>query len=574
MKSLRSIIVVLVSMLPLSTYAQSKEVEYRARRAATIQAMDSVLKYAQIDPGTLMKYADDKCEAFKNDTLLMNRIAEAFSTCGGYHDQAIERFRELKRVHPKYMDGYLNYAYTMHGVGTKVDNGNLVLNPFYRELAKAQIDSAKVVFPNSRIPYERWLSMCARYCFSKEVQLDFEKEVNAYNKAFPQANAYYVAGEILQNTEPDLSQFNNDERSSYNLALLNFGRKFYDTSNPQVMTLGQINNLSLHYFRSFRPSNPDNVNEELLERGVQLAQTGIERFPSHLNFFRLLLYDYSELASLEQTDQTQKTFYWNEAIKAGNTLFSKTDTLLGEDYFYYALASQTLSDYSSAVEYYQKALGKGLKQRFFNRDTLALYSNIAECYYGIKNYEKAIESREDRLSKRSQQRNFSLNRNDLSRIGDFYRFWGNDTTQENEERIMAYSKCISTYSIIQDSIDAEVKGFEERPQYRGYYTFWKLHCMFRLNQLETGSDYTEQIQKLIEQVIQRIDPLSEKSEREESYIGNACKIKIQYFRQKKDKTTKDYQMVIKYIDMLMRYDLDSYNQLKATFEDWRKKAKR
>ena len=83
-----------------------------------------------------------------------------------------------------------------------------------------------------------------------------------------------------------------------------------------------------------------------------------------------------------------------------------------------------------------------------------------------------------------------------------------------------------------------------------------------------------QIQKLIEQVIQRIDPLSEKSEKEESYIGNACKIKIQYFRQKKDKTTKDYQMVIKYIDMLMRYDLDTYNQLKATFEDWRKKAKR
>ena len=33
-------------------------------------------------------------------------------------------------------------------------------------------------------------------------------------------------------------------------------------------------------------------------------------------------------------------------------------------------------------------------------------------------------------------------------------------------------------------------------------------------------------------------------------------------------------MVIKYIDMLMRYDLDTYNQLKATFEDWRKKAKR
>ena len=74
MKSLRSIIVVLVSMLPLSTYAQSKEVEYNARRAATIQAMDSVLKYARMDTETLMKYADDKCKAFKNDTLVFVEV--------------------------------------------------------------------------------------------------------------------------------------------------------------------------------------------------------------------------------------------------------------------------------------------------------------------------------------------------------------------------------------------------------------------------------------------------------------------------------------------------------------------
>ena len=537
MKSLRSIIVVLVSMLPLSTYAQSKEVEYNARRAATIQAMDSVLKYAQIDPGTLMKYADDKCKAFKNDSVLMDSIADAFSAYGGFHDQSIERFRELKRIHPKYLGGYLSYAARMHSVGIQMMNGQIQLDPKYRKLAKEQIDSIKKISPNSEVPYISWLKLCSKYVIIRTIQEDFRNEVAAYDKAFPQSNAYYVAGNLLSETKLDLSQFSKDDQNRYSKTFLNFTREFYDALNPQTMTPNQLTNSSLYYYTTvgrWRTIMDSLSRIDYFEKGRELAQRGIEKHPDSIRLQRLFLWHSAELMKY---DKVQEIFYATEATKAATTLIEHSD-ILGKDYFYYALALQKLKKETEAIEMYWKALnkGKGLRynDREYNCDSTTAYNNIIVCYNNMKDYKNAIaitQIRNEILTKKGKQ----LAREDLATLGEYYDKFGRDTLNSIEERYGAFLKSDSLYTIIQERIN---DGTYTNPVSRdgslmsGMYTYRRMqNSVYVKSRLKRDEVSPHEIAR---QLVDILKPIAEKSRVERNYLGTAYVQLMMYYDAAKD----------------------------------------
>ena len=545
MKPLRSIIVVLVSTLSLSSYAQSKEVEYRARRAATIQAMDSVLKYAQIDPGTLMKYADDKCKAFKNDSVLMDSIADAFSAYGGFHDQSIERFRELKRIHPKYLGGYLSYAARMHSVGIQMMNGQIQLDPKYRKLAKEQIDSIKKISPNSEVPYISWLKLCSKYVIIRTIQEDFRNEVAAYDKAFPQSNAYYVAGNLLSETKLDLSQFSKDDQNRYSKTFLNFTREFYDALNPQTMTPNQLTNSSLYYYTTvgrWRTIMDSLSRIDYFEKGRELAQRGIEKHPDSIRLQRLFLWHSAELMKY---DKVQEIFYATEATKAATTLIEHSD-ILGKDYFYYALALQKLKKETEAIEMYWKALnkGKGLRynDREYNCDSLTCYENIRDCCLNTNDYQNALDASKSLIEMKKRKKTYSLN--DASGYAKIFETMGKDSLLTNEDRMNAFVHALSVYDEINTLANRKERGFELNEGFIGYPLYLNIKVREEMDKIEPDrSDF--QTYQMANEIIDKVSPVVNKSKNEIGFLVTAYeKLRVYYNK------GKDYKESLKCVEMV------------------------
>ena len=69
-------------LLPIAAQKQ-KDIEYIARKKATIAAMDSLLKNAQVQLDVLIKFADQKCKEFHNDPELVSAIAMSFAIYAG-----------------------------------------------------------------------------------------------------------------------------------------------------------------------------------------------------------------------------------------------------------------------------------------------------------------------------------------------------------------------------------------------------------------------------------------------------------------------------------------------------------
>lgn len=548
MKSLRSIIVVLVSMLPLSTYAQSKEVEYNARRAATIQAMDSVLKYARMDTETLMKYADDKCKAFKNDTLLMNRIAEAFSTYGGYHDQAIERFRELKRVHPKYIDGYINFANVLHSLGTKVtETYALQRDPNLCKLAKAQIDSVKTIVPKDTKPYLAWIGICAPFAFSDAVAEDLNAEVEALNKAFPQSNAYYLTANILNKAELQFQNIPNDsaglrKKSDWKFIVDKLALSYYEKTNINAISYEELYQLcSMYYSGTRSPYLNKQDRMEMLEKGMEHSLKGEERFPEKSDFIRLLLWYYGELSKY---DKEQSIYYSGEAHKAAESFFSKEDNVIGVDYFYDALALQNLGRFSEAIDMYRKALNRNVasEDRNYHRDSLTCYENIRDCCLNTNDYQNALDASKSLIEMKKRKKTYSLN--DASGYAKIFETMGKDSLLTNEDRMNAFVHALSVYDEINTLANRKERGFELNEGFIGYPLYLNIKVREEMDKIEPDrSDF--QTYQMANEIIDKVSPVVNKSKNEIGFLVTAYeKLRVYYNK------GKDYKESLKCVEMV------------------------
>ena len=318
MKYSKYFLVILLAAIATGTFAAKKkktwptDKAYITKRTATIQAMDSVLKLSGYNPDPLMRYADMKCKEFDYDPELMRGIASGFATHAGYIKESSMRYQEIKRLYPDDFESYSSYAATLFDHSIKVNpDGGLTRDTAELNLAKAQIDSAKVALPGSKAPYRWWLARCTRYAYNDALIQSFRDEVEAYRKAFPDDNADFVAANYLGDAkiEMNMANFNtlyDEERQLQDYLRADAeeyrrreAQKYFDKIDINTLPLDNLYQLTVFYYQSTESRFMGRDGRALLhEKGLEQASLGTEKFPEEKNFNRLQLWHAAELAKI------------------------------------------------------------------------------------------------------------------------------------------------------------------------------------------------------------------------------------------------------------------------------------
>lgn len=580
MRCLRIILLMMLAIVCLGISADKKkkkwptDPDYLARREATAQAMDSVLKYADTDPEPLMIFADEKSKEFDHDPYLMSRFAEGFALRAGQMSLSAERFREIKRLYPDYLDGYYNYALTMDAKAIEVKpEGNLSRDEELAKLAKMQIDSAKMVAPASQQPYVMWLRRCTRYIFNDAVKKEFEDEVEAFRKAFPNENVYYMAAQILSDKDNPMAManFNSDKlRSDAEFERSQLALTYFNKIDINALSADQLNNLTYFYYESTKSLYLDSKEKATFyEKGLEGARLGLTKYPDSVNFNRLALYHAAELAKLA-SDNEDRMAYASAARTVSEKLISSSAKMLREDYFYAGLALQYTEQYAEAISMYQTALERKLpyNERFHHCDSLTAYQNISDCYKEGGNRPQAILQLQ-RLYQVRQQHGGQLRRSDLMALVKIYNAMGGDTLNTDQERFDAYAKADSLYAVLQDSIDLGTPVFDNMSKApNGYYMYQRFSTRLRMDQIDAFKD--REVLTTFETAqtfVQRIESVGAQSEAE-----NEMLMRPYDYLMRRYLSEKDYRQTLKYVERIEKISPGTYP--KDWIDNLRKVARR
>ncbi len=593
MKYIRIILIIVLAAASIGVSADKKkkmtwptDKGYIARRTATIQAMDSVLKFSGYNPDPLMRFADVKCQEFNNDPELMRAIASGFAFNAGYVKESAIRYQKIKSLYPDDFESYSSYAAMLFDVSITVKpDGSLSRDTSQFNLAKAQIDSAKVAFPQSKAPYLWWLGRCTRYAYNEALVTSFKEEVEAYRKAFPNDNADYAAAKIMgsPDIEMNMDKFEDSKlKSDAEFERRQLAQAFYDKIDINTLSSGDLEELAYFYYQSTESQYlGSDAKATLYEKGLERSIMGIQKFPDVLNFSRFKLWHAVELLKYNQKNREyeKRDEYATQASQAADSLFAKTDSLRREDYFYAATAYQYSNRQTEAIDLYQKAMSNNLpftkakllyKAKYHDCDSLTAYQNISDSYYSINEYEKSVKQLNALFDLRLGHGG-KLKRTDLTDLIKIYRSWGNDTAKTQQERFAAYVAIDSLYATIQDSIDAHNELFDNLAE--GYVGMYPMQRMAIRSRMNTLSDYEDrenyQLLEIAEEIYRRIDPLPEKSENEISWIGSALgTIWRDYYK------AKDYKSALKYLNLEIKYDPTKKQRYKETVDYITRMAKR
>ena len=616
MKYVRLILILVLAAVSVNVSAGKKKKNvwptdsaYITHRRATIIAMDSVLRFSGLNPDPLMRFADQKCAEFNNDPVLMRAIASGFTNHAGFIKESIQRYQEIKRMYPKEFESYSDYAATLFDKSIEVKpDGSLKRDPEMFNLAKTQIDSAKIAFPKSKAPYLWWLERCTRYAYNDTLVYSFKEEVEAYRKAFPEDNADFLAASYMGNPKIEMNMTNFDNLYDEKRELKNYLRvdaeeyrrmetqKFFDKIDINTLSLDNLYTLTQFYYQSTESRFLGRDGKALLhEKGLERAKLGLEKFPNFTNFSRLQLWHAAELAKIydfrsnkakkdkDKELQDQETANRDTVAAQGcagaDRLMSQTDTLVRQDYYFTGVVKQYNGKYDEAIAFYKKAMGpirdlENLKyQASHNCDSVTILENIANCYKETNQNEEAIATLKTLYDLRERHGN-SISISDVASLATQYRAIGNDTTKTQQERFAAFVSADSIYANIQDSIDAGSKNFTESEGYRGFYVYQRYIIRnHKKNGINALSDYVERdnylVKEIAEDLVRRVEPVAEKSEREKAYIISAAFILWStYYNQ------KDYKSCLPYQKILMKYDPETSDTYKKNFEYARRHAGR
>ena len=237
------------------------------------------------------------------------------------------------------------------------------------------------------------------------------------------------------------------------------------------------------------------------------------------------------------------------------------------------MATQYSGKHEEAIPLYRQALNKRppyYDTKFHNLDSLTAYENISDCYKDINDYENAI-AQLNALFDLRKSHGGQLKRMDLLDLIKLYRPIGSNEEKTQQERFAAYVAIDSLYATIQDSIDAGNKLFDNLPDgLVGMYPYNRLGIRASMDKL---SDYAERENYLIieiaEDIYRRIDPLPEKSENENTWVGMALgTIWRDYYKK------EDYKNALTYINLEIKYDPSKKERYKNTLGALAKLARR
>lgn len=607
MKLTRLLLTLTLLSLVTFTYADKKKnAKYIERRSAAIEEMFSILHG---DPRPMMEIADKKCKEFKYDPELMREIAKCFYSVG-LTEQSIQRFQQIKRMYPNDFKSYSDYAAILFDLSIRDDhNDGIILDSLYFNLAKAQMDSAKVAFPKSKEPYQWWLLHCAPYTYNWNLLHSFKNEVETFRKAFPRENADYEAAKILSDNAfkvvitnsktPSYAYFPEEENEdisfrierSYAFHRSELARKYYDKVDINSLQADELCKLTYFYYQCTESKYVSRDERALLhEKGLECAKLGVEKYPLKADFHRFMLWHAAELAKnrekfskyLDNDLQAQKNANYETIAEQGlvgaERLMTMTDTLLRQDYYFAAVVNQIKGYYDVAIENYQKAMGtmryfKNIelpyKTPYHNCDSIIIYQNIARCYNSAKEYDKAISQQKALIN--LIKKHAGLKYTDLLDLIRYYGPLADDPTRTQKERFATYITIDTLYAEIQDSVDADKELIDFFPKgYEGVYLYRRLINRSKMDKLDDFSQRENyQAVEIAEEIVKRIEPLPEKSEREIIMMSLAYEVIWRDYYKK-----EDYKNALTYINLEIKYDPSKKEIYKNTLDALAKLARR
>ncbi len=436
MKNLSNYYICLLLFLAVSVSAIAQKKgspEYNAKMRATIIAMDSVLKNSKTPPDILMKFADEQCEKFQNDPVVMDSIAEAFYRFYNNEIYGERRYSELKKMHPEYSEAYLTEARLFHSMAWYEDADGWHCKSNLLEKAKSKIDSAKIIMPNSAEPYMLWVRLQSRFVHTKLPDYEpptIEAELAALKNKMPNYPAYV---ETALYYEEILAE--KDKNWLLEAAI------YYDKAGANgEMTAPRWNNYALLVYRYYKSFESDGRFED--ELGIKVANRGLQQFPNYPPLLRMKLWNEGQYGK------------WNDVFATSKLFFQYADTLQPNylDYKWLALAYEKSNKCSEAIEFYQKELS----MVNIATERLDAMLSMVKCYNQLSQLQPALSVFADyEKLKRSEGKPMEFY--DYQHLVNAYLYQAADSTIATAERIRFFHSADSVCQI----------GSEVSPIYAG-----------------------------------------------------------------------------------------------------------
>jgi tetratricopeptide (TPR) repeat protein len=382
MKKVFLLFLTIILMAYHPTASQGKAKELNAKMKSSLVEMDSLFKNYHLEGlyiEQVIERADEQCAKFRNNPEYMMGIADLFFTSMDNELLCKERYSEIKKLYPKNMEVYLREASLWFQYAWKYSPD---CNVAYLQMAKEQVDSAKILFPNSAEPYMRWAYWQAPYRhvrLSGFEELSVDNELTALKEKFPDHPCYR---EIARYYLHDLSKRKDNLSKDDWANCIIYAAEFYGKENRQFLTDNDI----VDYADACNTTN----DPELLAKALDVLNYGIQRNSRYPSFYRYKMYAQSKLAdSYRRSKEVEKAKQgWLDVKETGAVLFTKfkKKAILATDYYYLALANKELKLYDQAVSYYNKQLEieKDTTQR------LSALFDIVNCYNKLEQYDNAI----------------------------------------------------------------------------------------------------------------------------------------------------------------------------------------
>ncbi len=517
-------------LLPIAAQKQ-KDIEYIARRNATIAAMDSLLKNAQVQRDILIKFADQKCKEFHNDPVLKSAIATSFAIYAGHEDVAVSRFQDLIKSNPKNVQCYIDYANLLYSLALK--QGTASTEADYVKRAKHQIDSAKIVAPNSSQPYQAWVGFRAPYVHITGVEEDVAQEIEAWNKRIPDSKAYLQAARIFMDTE--ISKITNEtlKEGADQQRIINMAVAYFEKAGVENMRRTEILDLARQYYQSSRfTTNKVPVFEKSAEmacKGYALSGDLSER-ERVITFGKYVLWSGAQIA---YRDTTALGRVWADSAAVMADAYCRFPSDMGwQDCFYSGLAYQKKERYPESIEMYRKALAStdiADNNPYFSIGAFPAMENIISCYQSLHDYTSVISERKN-LIRRKQEKSVLAYRDLRNLFLDYNRIVRDDNSN-TQDSIMAYQGIDASCQVIIDSIDSgHFTDINDPSQY-----YWQqMNAHRRLDRLMAGQHDSQLTRNCADRVIRQLEKVSGRSETENFRLADAYYIWAVYYQEHKD----------------------------------------
>ena len=430
--------------------AKQGTTEYEAQRQTAVIALDSIIHITGINDlrkkrfgekntivvDQLLKFVDDVCEKFDNDPVLMDSVASAFFWLYGNEYYGYQRFSELKKKHPNFVDAYYTQASLLHQLAWLE---NPKYNPEFLRKSKEQIDSAKIVIDRlvkekliepkqvasrSAEPYMNWVYMQGKYA-----PQTIGEELEALKVKYPKYPGYLKAARYF------------DRESAHDGTLILSARECYGKAERDSMIAQDyINYAVICYMIGNRQKKKTDY-----EEGVQAATEGFKRFPRNYQILRQKLYNQGGMTTAYGVPASEKKQMWPELYETAMAFVEIPDTFERQflDYKWIAKANVEMEYYDKAIEYYKQELAMNFSDSL-ERSSAML--GIVDCYNFLKDYQRALFAFSE-YEDYKRRKKMAMDVNDYIKAGRSYERLAADTSVYATTRSLYYEKADSMYKV-------------------------------------------------------------------------------------------------------------------------------